>query len=69
MALVSIEEKDRRIAELTKENEELKAAQKIKGSAEVTIIALEERIHSLTNINKQLEEDKVNLTDKIRAMV
>ena len=69
MALVSIEEKDRRIAELTKDNEELRAATKVKGSAEVTIIALEERIHALDNRNKQLEEEKANLTDKIRAMV
>lgn len=40
---------------LMKENEELTAAQKIKGTAEVTIIALEERIFALENLNKQLD--------------
>lgn len=51
MALVAIEEKDTRIMLLMKENEEYKAKQKIKGSAEVTIMALEERVYQLENKN------------------
>ena len=47
VAMVSIQAKDARIAELTKENEELMAKQKIKGAAETTIIALEEKIFAL----------------------
>ena len=47
MALVTIEEKDLRIAALTKANEELMAKHAIKGAAETTIIALEERIFAL----------------------
>ena len=69
MALVTIEEKDLRIQNLLKDNEELKAAQKIKGTAEVTIIALEERIYALDGANKQLQEEKDNLTSKIRSLV
>jgi len=69
MALVTIEEKDLRIQNLLKDNEELKAAQKIKGTAEVTIIALEERIYALDSANKQLQEEKDNLTSKIRSLV
>ena len=49
VAMVSIQAKDARIAELTKENEELMAKQKIKGAAETTIIALEEKIFDLQN--------------------
>ena len=45
--MVSIQAKDARIAELTKENEELMAKQKFKGAAETTIIALEEKIFAL----------------------
>lgn len=62
MALVTIEEKDLRIAKLTKENEQLMAKHAIKGAAETTIIALEERIFALQNINKQLESDKTGLS-------
>jgi len=69
MALVAMEEKDVRIARLMQENAELTAKQKIKGSAEVTIIALEERVHQLDNLTKALEDDKVNLTDKIRSLI
>ena len=47
----------------------MQAKQKIKGNAEVTIIALEERIYSLENRNKDLEAEKVDLTDKIRSFV
>lgn len=54
MALVTIEEKDLRIQKLLQENEKLEASQKIKGTAEVTIIALEERIYALDGANKQL---------------
>lgn len=42
---------------------------KIKGNAEVMIIALEEKIYSLENQNKQLESEKGNLTDKVRSLV
>lgn len=37
---------------LSKENEELRKSQKVKGSAEVTIMALEERLFALDNLNK-----------------
>lgn len=41
----------------------------IKGAAETTIIALEERIFALQNINKQLESDKTGLTEKMRSLI
>ena len=69
MALVAMEEKDMRIARLMQENAELQAKQKIKGTAEVTIIALEEKIYQLDNLTKELEADKINLTDKIRSLI
>ena len=66
---MAIEEKDLRVATLQRENEELRASQKIKGSAEVTIIALEQRITTLENLNKQLESDKDGLAGKVRSLV
>jgi len=69
MALLTIEEKDFRIQMLTKENEELRAGQKIKGTAEVTIIALEEQIYALRRDNEALLADKSGLSEKIRALV
>ena len=69
IGLVAIEEKDLRIATLQRENEELRASQKIKGSAEVTIIALEQRITTLESLNKQLESDKDGLAGKVRSLV
>ena len=66
---MAIEEKDLRIAALQRENDELRASQKIKGSAEVTIIALEQRITTLESLNKQLESDKDGLAGKVRSLV
>ena len=69
LAMVNIEAKEQRIAELTKENEELMAKQKVKGAAETTIIALEERIFALQNQNKQLEVDKTNYQEHVRNLM
>ena len=67
--MVNIEAKDVRIAELTKENEELMAKQKIKGAAETTIISLEEKIFALQNMNKQLESDKTGYQEHVRNLM
>ena len=45
------------------------AKQKVKGAAETTIIALEEKIFQLQSLNKQLDIDKSGLTEKVRSLM
>ena len=55
--LVTIEEKDQRILTLTKEVEQLRASMKVRATAEVTIMALEEKVNALRTQNETLESD------------
>ena len=57
MMLVTIEEKDQRILTLTKEVEQLRASMKVRATAEVTIMALEEKVNALRTQNETLESD------------
>ena len=68
-ALVALDEKDARISQFKKENDELRAALKSKSSSEHIKIAMEKRMQSLVDTNKQLVIERDNFEEKVQNLV
>ena len=69
MALVTLQQKDDKIAELTQELDAFRKNRKANGASDINMVALEEQVFQLKNINQKLEEDKSSLMDKVRSQV